>query len=211
MKKTFLSSSLLVTMYVFSSQAISATVSASFSGNDCAGYFGDNFGSCAIFIDVNGDAIQLSPVIAKYEVDNDGVVVSVETNGLVFPSVDGDEFALNTVTESWDYNPGVDDPGVRYWAAKGGNGFNLFWEVDELQLLAGGACDDSANYFTIACLNEALVVDMGGFSPPAGTGLSHLTFYDSDSPIVIPLPASAWLMGAGLMGLVGIARRGKSI
>ena len=45
------------------------TVSRSFAGNDCSGYFGTGFGACNIFVDNNGEDVELSPVIAKYSYD----------------------------------------------------------------------------------------------------------------------------------------------
>lgn len=47
--------------------------------------------------------------------------------------------------------------------------------------------------------------------PPFGgqTGTWHLTGTGSVAPI--PLPAAVWLLGSGLLGMVGVARRKKSV
>ncbi|WP_295399501.1 VPLPA-CTERM sorting domain-containing protein [uncultured Thiocystis sp.] len=41
-----------------------------------------------------------------------------------------------------------------------------------------------------------------------GKGLSHISFYDTGTPV--PLPAAAWLFGSALMGVAGIGYRRKS-
>ena len=110
-------------MAVSSAQAVT-TVSRDFSGNDCSGYFGTGFDSCTIFVNDNGERIEISPVIAKYN----GDLSLSETNGTEFPSIGGTEFSFSKTTAGnktgdWDYTPGTGDPGVRYWASKAGNNF----------------------------------------------------------------------------------------
>ena len=199
-----------------SAQAVS--VSRDFSGNDCTGYFGGTGGSggfdaCTVFVNSAGVDIQISPVIAKYK----GDLTLDETNGSVYPTVDGSEFSFsNPVAENktgdWAYAQGTDDPYVRFWATKASNGFILFWDVDQTALDPGGACD-VIDVYTLDCLNAASTVSSGSWTTLENKALSHITFYDSDDAVVppdaIPVPASVWLFGSGLLGLVGIARRRK--
>lgn len=206
MKKRVLWSSIFLAASMFSGNAMSVTVSQYFDGvNDCAGYFGDSFDACQIFIMDDGQRVELSPVIAKYDYNDDGSVSGVETNDAVFLTVSGSEFNIDVPGGSWTYSPDADDPGVRYWSAKAGNGFNLFWEVEAVEVEMGGACYDGI--YTLSCLSAALIVDSGEFVTPDGRSLSHLVFYDSENPHIVPLPAAVWLMGAGLLGLAGVARR----
>lgn len=184
-------------------QANAATVSREFSGNDCSGYFGTGFDSCAVFVFSDDKKIELSPVIAKF---NEGFSLS-DANGTLFPSVDGTEFNFSNTssgnkTGTWDYTPGVDDPAVRYWSAKAGPKFLLFWEVADAAVQTGGACD-VPDVYTLNCLDIALAVDTGDWTTPDNKSLSHITFYDT---AVVPLPAAAWLFGSGL-GLLGWMRR----
>ena len=193
------------------------TVSRDFVGNDCSGYFGQGFDACTIFINSGGQRIELSPVIAKYERDdiNDTLFVD-EVNTTVYPSVNGTEFSFSNTspdhtTGDWTYNPGVNDPGTRYWATKAGNDFTLFWEVDTAATSTGGACT-GPDLYTLACLNEAMVVSTGDWTTATlgDRALSHITFYDSAPPFVVPVPATVWLFGSGLLGLVGMARRKRA-
>jgi len=197
---------LVVCAGAFVLQANAATVSREFQGNDCSGYFGTGFDSCTIFVNSMGERIELSPVIAKFEED----LSLDEVNNTVFPSVDGSEFSFSdpvpeNVTGTWNYTPGIDDPGVRYWATKAGDSFLLFWEVDDAAVASGGVCDGS-DVYVLECLDAALVVDTHSWSTPDGQELSHITFYDT---AVIPVPAALWLFGSAL-GMMGWMRRKAS-
>ena|SRR5690606_15264733 len=160
--------------------------------NDCAGYFNANgrngFENCT----AGG-----SPVIAKWDAEKD----KWEINS-IFPSVTGDEFTIEGVTiegdkiGEWFYSPGADDPAVRYWVAKGGNSFNIFWF---------GTSDPSS----------AQPVTSGAWFTPSNrggqAGLSHLTFYDTGleqgPPEQVPEPAALALLGIGGIGLAWMSRR----
>jgi len=185
-------------------QANSATVSRAFAGNDCSGYFGQGFESCTIFVNDEGETIELSPVIAKFESD-EGLVLD-DLNTALYPSVDGSEFSFSNTSAGndsgdWAYAPGVDDPGVRYWATKSGDGFLLTWEVADADLEAGGVCD-VADVYVLGCLDAALIQTSGSWATE-GQELSHITFYDT---AVIPVPAAFWLFGSAL-GFLGWSRR----
>lgn len=206
-KRLFTTMAFFVTS-LFATSGMATTVSASFDGNDCAGYFGTGFEACTIFIDADGQHVELSPVIAKYDVNDDGSFTT-EVNSSEFGSVDGNEFSISMTTSTtgtWTYDRDLDDPGVRFWVAKAGSGFTLFWDVDQ-SVIDSGVCD-MADYYTLDCLAEANVVTGGAYAT-GGAGLSHITFYDSVDPHVVPVPAAVWLMGSGLVGLVAVARRRK--
>lgn len=181
------------------------TVSAEFAGNDCPGEFSGSdpgFKNCVI----TWDGIEISPVIAKVEVDDFGDVTKTEINDIDYPSIDGSEFSISydadTSSGSFTYSGTAPDPNVKYWAAKAGNGFNLFWTVDDSEVMAGGACETGS--LNLACLQAAQSVFSGTWSTPGGKELSHLSFYNSG---VVPVPAAVWLFGSGLLGLVAVARR----
>lgn len=201
------------------STAATTTLDVLFTGaNDCKGYFngpdsefGTGFSACEIFATEDGEAIKLSPVIVKFAANL--TVSEVSTD---FPTIDGDEFTFsNTGTDNstgdWVYAPDANDPGIRYWVAKAGggttSGFTLFWDVDTSSTVSGGVCDAAGDIYTVACLNEAIVQTSGSWSTPLDKELSHLTFYDTEPPVVVPLPAAVWLFGSALVGLVALGRR----
>jgi len=149
--------------------------------NDCAGDLG-NPPNCS----VNG-----SPLVAKYNWD-EGEYEFIEGG---FDSIDGSEFDLSTGdagTGTWVYNPGDDDPAVRYWSVKAGNGYIIYW----LTAAEDGGIDD------------AVVVPTGVELPwitPDEKDLSHISFYDSGA-VVVPEPGTLVLLGLGLLG-IALGRR----
>lgn len=189
---------------LFSIPSNAALVSAELDyGNDCNGYFGtadiNGFKGC----NVQFEGTQLSPVIAKYDIDAYGNVETPEVNDLLYPSIDGSEFSITLDTDasgSWSYTGTAPDPNVKYWTAKSGNGFTLFWNVSDAD--AAGVCAGDA--WNLACLQAAQHTSGGDWYTADGKALSHITFYNSG---VVPVPAAVWLFGSGLLGLVGVARR----
>lgn len=185
-------------------------ITRDFTGNDCSGYFNDPFGNgfsaCSVFVNDDGQNIAISPVIIKFE-DGDEQPDEINT---FFATIDGSEFDAPYTggSGSWTYTPNdPEDPGIRYWAAKHQNFFRLHWMVDDAEQQPGGACA-APDYYNLACLNAALVVTSGTWTSPGnGRGLSHLTFYDSEPPHLVPEPATLALLGIGLLGVGYAARR----
>lgn len=171
----------------FSSMASAALV-ATIDGNDCSGVFGQGFANCAIPAQYDPNE---TPIIIKFDVGQSGFDDTPEINSALFPTIDGTEFSFSGTggTGTWTYNPGEGDPLISFYVAKGGPNFSLF------------SNDGDAN--------------SGDWATPTNPnnnrpyGLSHLSFYDTDSgqgPGKVPEPTTMLLLGAGLLA-VGFARR----
>jgi hypothetical protein len=147
-----------------------------------------------------------------------GIVSSANPNETVAPGVIGNfinesnaggsegyaALAEGGTTDLSFYNSGV----TPFSAEFGGNGFGFgidslanigqavslfFFSTDGLTV-TGGKYGNSATNFASVSLDAA-----GNFSYTLS----------ADQPAAVPLPAAAWLMGAGLMGLGGVMRRRK--
>lgn len=135
-----------------------------------------------------------SYAIAKYNFD-DGVAGAVETNDIIFPSIDGSEFTISfnsgsTKAGTWSLSPGAGDPTiVTAFAIKGGSGGAAIYEWDP-----SSGTDFSSISFDMA-------LDAGD------KALSNITFWDTTSPAPVPLPASALLLLAGMGGFAMLRRR----
>ncbi len=169
-----------------------AALIGEYDGNDCAGVFGPNFPNCFTPVVPGTDLTERSPIIIKFNFNDDGSFGEIEINPL-FGSIDGDEFTFDfggdgTGTGTWTYVPGAGDPAITAFVAKGGSAFNLY--------STGGDYTDVA-YSTP---NNAS-------GRPAG--LSHLSFYDTDGDQQLPEPGSLALLGLGLLGIAIVRRRAR--
>lgn len=173
--------------------AVSSVASAAFvatiEGNDCAGVFGGSFPECKV--PALYDPAE-TPIIIKFDYNDETGMFSTTINSALFPTISGTEFAFDFSGEggtgTWTYTPGVDDPVITFFVAKGGPNFNLFSNLGD---------PNSDAWFT------------PGTPGVPNAGLSHLSFYDSDRG-EIPEPGSLALLGIGLLGIAGLARRRKS-
>lgn len=155
-----------------------ATFLATLDGNDCAGEFGIPFGACKI--PTTYDPNQ-SPVIIKFDYNDTTGQFDAPLINALFPTIDGSEFFFDLGAQSFVYTPDdPEDPLITFYVAKGGNLFNLF------------SADDT------------IAPQEGTWYPPDGTGLSHLTFYDTGA---IPEPAVLALFGLGLALVASRLRR----
>lgn len=92
------------------------TLVGTWSGSDCAGVFGTDFGKCMY---------NLSPIIAKFDY-NAGAWGVPEKNSM-FPSITGGEWKFADGEHLFTYTPGPGDPVITHFAWKQANGFKLFF------------------------------------------------------------------------------------
>jgi hypothetical protein len=168
-----------------------AALIGTIEGNDCAGVFGPSFEKCYSPA-VPGTDIERSPIIIKFNFNDDGSLGVVEINSL-FGSIDGSEFSFTggggTGTGTWTYTPGAGDPAITTYVAKGGPEFNWY---------STGGATVNVPYST-------------PINPANGKpfGVSHLSFYDTDGDQQLPEPASLALLGLGLLGIFVARRRAR--
>ena len=172
-----------------------------FAGNDCTGggpnsTWGDPnnpFGSTSGNISDGDCALDGSAAILRINFTDDGSFTlpsDAEINS-AFPTIDGTEFSFDFGTDgdpatggAWTYTPDdAEDPGITGFVTKGGPNYRVF--LKEGQAFKG-------------------IGDFSDFITPGGGGLSHITWFDSTTPI--PLPAAGWLLIAGLGGLAALRR-----
>ncbi|MCS6941348.1 MAG: PEP-CTERM sorting domain-containing protein [Geminocystis sp.] len=183
-------------------------ITARYSGNDCSGVFG-RFAEC--YVSPPNSSVKLSPIIAKFDVGQSGPAIN--TN--IFPTVSGQEwsfspnngrgFPTSASIGSWTYNPGPKDPAIKYWVAKGGNAFNLFFYVNPTHTQPGGVCHGNG-LTSLACFQKAVATKSGVWQTPPTkkgnpAGLSHISFYGervSQEEVPEPLTIMGSVLALGL-------------
>jgi hypothetical protein len=176
--------------------AHAATLVGTYSGDDCAGMFnGDvpGFVNCVIPADFDGEENEATPVIAKFEFDEEGNVSNTQLNP-DYDSISGDEWTFDPDAGIWTYTQGDNDPVITFFAVKGGPSFNLY------HLIADDDEQEGVEYLTPRDPNNSFY------------GLSHLTFYDAgddggEDPDPAPEPTALALLGLGLVGAGYLRRR----
>jgi len=78
-------------------------------------------------------------------------------------------------------------------------------------LVKDGNQDPSWYLFNLNFWDGTETLNLSNFWPTQGA-ISHVSIYSANSgrglePPAVPIPASVWLFGSGLLGLVGVARR----
>jgi hypothetical protein len=85
---------------------------------------------------------------------------------------------------------------------------------DPLQFLVEGlGIEDILDEFAVRVTGLSTVCESDGEVEECFDDEISAYFYGGrlvEDPVVVPLPASAWLLGSGLLGLLGIARRRRS-
>jgi hypothetical protein len=179
-------------------------------GNDCAGVFGGTGGTECTIPSEYGDE---SPIIIKFNTfDGDGVEfpsppdVLIEINSARFASITGNEFTFDCdnsgcTSGTWFYTPDSDDPVISFYVAKGGDQFNLF----SISGVPNNGPQQGTWFTPTGCGNSNSIV-----AQPCG--LSHISFYDTDSTPdePVPEPGTLALLAAGLLGLGAAARRRRA-
>lgn len=225
--KSIMISTLLIQS--FTASAALTTVSIIISGeNDCSGYFGTGFDNCEITSSDSDETLATS--IGKIDADSE----VYENNGnndttkgdLVYRSGqdlswDGSGSLLSADSKTGTWKVLADDfPPIMFWAAKGGNGFKLFWMVDEVHKESGGVCKgNNAKQSLYACMSKAEIVTIGTWTTPKingkRKGLSHLSFYGgctqncADTQTTVSEPASIALVSLALIGIASRRRKAQ--
>ena len=162
-------------------------------------------------VEVTQNGVDLDFVV---EADTATLGPEADINELYFNLINGftglsivDNNAPNT-----DYEVIGPDPSV-----KGGAGASFDWGVDFGQ--GGGPPGNGILQFatfTLSADQPLLVSDLFEFSNPNNTPPVNVAvhFQSTDTPFdseavggAVPIPAAAWLLGAGLLGLIGLRRR----
>lgn len=97
---------------------------------------------------------------------------------------------------------------ARYFGA-GSGAVNFLFDTDPVGLSAAGGYDESVFFFLDT---DATHYDFTGqFDLLCADSGCVSSLYETFAPSAVPVPAAVWLMGSGLLGLAGVARRKRSV
>jgi hypothetical protein len=233
---TFLS---LFISYAAKAELTQVSVLITETSNDCGNnkFFDDpnpdsvanGFSNCRISIYDNGEPQYLSDVIIKFGGNSNDFDNSHEISNNYDGKVSANDFVLTPTNSntagSWVYNNDVFKyPDIRFWTAKGGNNFLLFWVVDSTKIPDNCAAGTNNFNLSFACMNLAESVTTGSWTTPNNNGgnaagLSHITFFgglcSEDAPgfnsecattAQVPEPTSIALFTLALLGIAVLRR-----
>lgn len=188
MKKFLIGIVSLVAMVILTSPAFGALASASVVFSDV------DLGNSGIFMfdNVGNDSGNKGPSISQMEsrindwFQNDGSSYNYGpiTDLLRFKLEDFTE--KETASGSWT----TPEP-ISFYSLKAGNGYAMFW-VEK---------PSTTGTFS------TYVNGLENYPDLNGKELSHITFYTANP---VPIPAAAWLLGSGMLGLLVVRRRRNS-
>ena len=115
-------------------------------------------------------------------------------------SADLGPFALSYKTEFFNEPSDPEEAKITYVSGPVISGSPLYLLVKD-----GAASNPIWYLFDITGWNGQDDIEMTGFWPQQGA-ISHVSLY---GPSPVPIPAAVWLLGSGLLGLVGIRRKFK--
>ena len=194
LSKNIFSKALLLGLSLFVSYAANAqltqvSVLITETSNDCGTnkYFDDpydginGFDSCRISVMNGNELAYLSDVIIQFGGNDDDFDGSHDISSNYVGQVQASDFDLTSndsnTSGSWVYN---DDqfkyPDIRFWTAKAGNDFVLFWQVDSTEIPEN--CLTGTNNFNLsyACMSLAESVTTGSWTTPVNNGGQKLVY-----------------------------------
>lgn len=130
------------------------------------------------------------------------IINDAASGGSILLAVRSDFSAVTTDADWRTDGLGVDGPNFSFRAPDGADVFFSFF--DEANVDPG---EDSRFFFVKTNATEFNAngsAFLTGAGPDgSGTSATFLTY----QPTIVPLPAAVWLLGSGMLGLIGIARR----
>jgi hypothetical protein len=124
-------------------------------------------------------------------------------------SINGSPIIAKFNTEPTDDNPTGWEYNKAVWSSISGDEFSVKFEDGSWKWTYTPTSPDPLIKWVVAKQGSGFTAF---YLPGATSGswvgdLSHFSFYDTANPV--PLPAAAWLLGSGLLGLFAVGRRRK--